>query len=77
MGGFECERVDMKWLALCTDGSTGCHQGRAVIATKQKESECTALGLFFLQASAISPAKDLLSVPPTAGTCVFSAAVVG
>ena len=24
MGGFECERVDMKWLALCTDGSTGC-----------------------------------------------------
>lgn len=27
MGGFECERVDMKWLALCTDGSTGCHQG--------------------------------------------------
>lgn len=26
MGGFECERVDMKWLALCTDGSTGCYQ---------------------------------------------------
>ena len=26
---------------------TGCHQGRAVIAAKQKESECTALGLFF------------------------------
>ena len=26
MGGFECERVDMKWLALCTDGSTGSYQ---------------------------------------------------
>ena len=32
MGGFECERVDMKWLALCTDGSTECDKnGRGEI----------------------------------------------
>ena len=30
MGGLECERVDMKWLALCTDGSTGRDQERLI-----------------------------------------------
>ncbi|MBS1337650.1 MAG: hypothetical protein HP031_08540 [Oscillospiraceae bacterium] len=31
VGGLEGERVDMKWLALCTDGSTGCHPRTAPI----------------------------------------------
>ena len=35
MGGFECERVDMKWLALCTDGSTGRDQKRVNRTSKR------------------------------------------
>ena len=44
--------------------------GRAVIAAKQKESECTALGLFFTGIGHLS-CKGPAERPPTAGTCVF------
>lgn len=41
MGGFECERVDMKWLALCTDGSTGRHQGWQELRNYRKFASLT------------------------------------